>query len=84
MLPNSVGFRPKTITLGRKKTNITELTHQVREIRNLVHPGQWAREPSAGTRIDKELYESVYDVGSWLLYRILKSLFRHMKREGLI
>jgi signal recognition particle subunit SEC65 len=81
-------FPPTTITLGTKKTNLTELAHQVREIRNLVHPGKWAREHSRTTKINKQLYESVFEVfdvaTSWLLHRVERSLLRHMRREGVV
>jgi hypothetical protein len=80
-------FPPKAVTFGHRRTNLTKLVHQVREIRNLVHPGKWAREHPGTTAINKRLYigvGEVFDVAtSWLLQRVEQSLLKAMKRRGL-
>jgi hypothetical protein len=80
-------FPAKTISFARRKTNLTELAHQVRLIRNLVHPGVWAREHPGTTKPNKHMYVAVYEVfdvaTSWLLHRVEQSLRRRMEREGL-
>ncbi len=81
-----IGWFPSTtIKYGTRKTNLAELAHQSRLIRNLVHPGVWARERSGTTKPDRHMYAAVYDVfeiaNSWLLHRVEKSLRRAMERD---
>jgi hypothetical protein len=81
-------FPNKIITLGRKQTTMRELAHEVRNIRNLVHPGKWARELKSTEKVNRKLYESVYEIcdvaTSSLLERIYKSMRNRMKLDRLI
>lgn len=81
-------FPPKVLTLGKKKTSLTKLAHEIRQVRNLVHSGKWAREHPGTTKINKQLYlavAEVFDVStSSLLQRVEQSLLKRMKREGLL
>lgn len=79
-------FTGKTIILGRKQTTLRELAHEVRNIRNLVHPGKWARELKSAEKVNRKLYEAVYEIcdlaTSWLLHRINESLRRRMEKKS--
>jgi hypothetical protein len=48
--------------------------HEIRKLRNFVHPGVWAREHPKSTKFSKAAYNAVFevfDVGtSWLLHRV--------------
>ena len=61
------------------------LAHQARLIRNLVHPGVWARERPGTTKPDRYMYVAVYEIfdvaNSWLVHRVEKSLRRAMERD---
>jgi len=78
-------FPPTTITYGTRKTNLADLAHQARLIRNLVHPGVWARERPGTTKPDRYMYVAVYEIfdvaNSWLVHRVEKSLRRAMERD---
>ena len=77
----------KQITVGRRKTTHAQLMHGVRQTRNLVHPGAWAREHGP-KRVYKIEYESVYEVldvtREWLLQRTLHALRKRMLHEGIL
>ena len=44
-------FPPTRIRYGGRMTDLTEISHNVRELRNLVHPGKWARTASEDDNI---------------------------------
>jgi hypothetical protein len=62
------------------RTTSGGFAHEIRKIRNCVHPGVWARERSEPLRFTKGVYRVVYQVfdvaNSWLLHRVEKSLLR--------
>jgi hypothetical protein len=72
---------------GKRKT-LAGFSHEIRGLRNFVHPGKWAREHPDTTTFTKEVYDDVsevFDVAtSWLVYRVHESIRRRMKRDGLI
>ena len=71
-------FPPKRITWAGKRATIGGFSHEIRKVRNCVHPGVWARERSEPLRFTKGVYGVVYEVfdvaNSWLLHRIGRSL----------
>jgi len=77
----------KNISVGRRKTTLPQLMHSVRKIRNMVHPGAWAKE-GGPQRVYSATYKDVYGVldltRRWLLQRIELSLRQHMHREGIL
>ena len=79
-------FPEKKINWG-KRTNLAGFAHEIRELRNFVHPGVLARERNP-TKFSKDVYGVILEVfevaTSWLLHRIERSLRNRMKRDGLI
>ncbi|HUI22580.1 MAG TPA: hypothetical protein VLZ74_16285 [Methylocella sp.] len=81
-----VWFLAKKINWG-KRTTLAGFTHEIRKLRNFVHPGVWARE-HAPTKFSKETYGviiEVFDVAtSWLVHRVHQGLYKRMQKEGLV
>lgn len=78
-------FPPKRITWAGKRATLAGFSHEIRKVRNFVHPGVWARERSTPHRFTKGVYEVVYEVfdvaNSWLLHRVEQSLLKTMGKE---
>ena len=78
-------FPPKRIRWAGKRTTLAGYSHEIRKVRNYVHPGVWARDGAQPLRFTKGVYgvaDEVIDVAnSWLLHRVEKDLLRAMKRE---
>lgn len=78
-----VWFPAKKINWG-KRTTLAGFAHEIRKLRNFVHPGVWARE-RAPTKFSKENYGvilEVFDVAtSWLVHRAHQSLHNRMQKE---
>jgi hypothetical protein len=79
-------FPPKRVSWGGKRASVAGFAHEIRKLRNFLHPGVWARE-HPDMRFSKAAYDVVHEVfdvaTSWLLYRVHESLRKRMKREGL-
>ena len=62
--------------------------HELRKLRNYVHPGVWAPEQPNSAKFTKRVYGVVYEIfdvaNSWLEHRVNESLRSKMKREGLL
>jgi hypothetical protein len=75
-------FPSKHITWAGKRTDLAGFTHEIRKVRNLVHPGAWARERKDPTKFTKGIYEAVYEVfevaSSWLQRRVEQDLRKRM------
>lgn len=60
-------------------------SHEIRKVRNNVHPGVWSRDRSDPLKFTKSVYgvvDEVIDVAnSWLLHRVDKNLLKAMKKE---
>jgi hypothetical protein len=85
-IADELGWLPsKRITWAGKRTTLAGFSHEIREVRNCVHPGVWARQRSDSLKFTKGVYGIVFEVfdvaNSWLLHRVEKSLQRAMKRE---
>jgi len=80
-------FSPKQVAWAGKRTSIAGFSHEMRKVRNLVHPGEWARQRGP-LKFTRGVYNVVYEIygvaNSWLLHRVEQSLQKRMKREGLI
>jgi hypothetical protein len=78
-------FPPKRTTWGGKTADLAGFAHEVRKMRNLVHPGVWARERAGTTKFTKGAYDDIYEVfevaTSWLLHRVHKSLLKRMEAD---
>jgi len=78
-------FPSKQITWAGKRATLAGFSHEIREVRNLVHPGKSARERSPMMKFTKGIYEVVYEVfdvaTSWLRHRVEQGLLKAMERE---
>jgi hypothetical protein len=77
-------FPPKRIEWGGKQADLAGFAHEIRKLRNLVHPAAWAmeRDPTKFTKGTFNVTFEVFDVAnSWLLHRIEQGLLKRMKRE---
>lgn len=80
-------FPAKRITWG-KRTTLAGFVHELRKLRNYVHPGVWAPEHPETMKFTKAVYGVVFEIfevaSSWLLHRIHQSLRKRMERKGLL
>jgi len=80
-------FPEKKVTWG-KRTTLAGFAHELRKLRNYVHPGVWAPEHPRTMRFTKGVYGVVYEIfevaSSWLLHRIHQDLRKRMAREGIL
>jgi hypothetical protein len=78
-------FPRKRITWAGKRADMAGFSHEIRKVRNLVHPGEWARERSDPLKFTKGVYRVVCEVlevaDSWLLHRVEQSVLRAMERK---
>ncbi len=78
-------FPSKRFTWAGKRAAIGGFAHEIRKVRNYVHPGEWSRVRPKPLKFTKGVYgvvDEVVDVAnSWLLHRIEKSLLRATSRE---
>ncbi len=78
-------FPSKSFTWGGKRATIGGFAHEIRRVRNYVHPGEWARGRPKPLKFTKRVYgvvDELVDVAnSWLLHRLEKSLLGAMSRE---
>src|SRR5260370_25286254 len=66
-------FPPKRVSWGGRRTTLAGFSHEIRHLRNFVHPGVWAREHSDTTRFTQRVYDVVHEdfevAPDWLLVR---------------
>ncbi len=78
-------FPTKKTTWAGKRATLAGFSHEIREVRNLVHPGKSARERAGMMKFTKGVYEVVYEVfdvaTSWLRHRVEQNLLKAMERE---
>lgn len=79
-------FPPKKITWGKRAT-LAGFAHELRKLRNYVHPSVWAPERPETMKFSKAIYGVAYEIfdvaSSWLLHRVHESLREQMKAKGL-
>jgi hypothetical protein len=67
-------FPAKRFTWAGKRATIAGFAHEIREVRNYVHPGKWAREHPSTTRPtkgwDRVVSEVCATANSWLLHKM--------------
>ena len=78
-------FPAKRIRWAGKRATLAGYAHEIRKVRNYVHPGAWVRDRAKPLKFTKGVYrvaDEVVDVAnSWLLHRVERSLLKAMKRE---
>jgi hypothetical protein len=79
-------FPPKKVTWG-KRTTLAGFVHELRKLRNYVHPGVWAPEHPETMKFTKKVYGVAYEIfevaSSWLVHRIHESMRKRTGREGI-
>lgn len=72
-------FPPKLMSWG-KRTTLAGFAHEIRKLRNFVHPGVWAAERTGTTRFNKSKFEVVYEIyevaNSWIVHHVESNLVR--------
>lgn len=75
-------FPPKRITWGKRAT-LAGFAHELRKLRNYVHPGIWAPERPTTMKFTKRVYGVAYEIfdvaNSWLLHCVMESLSKKLK-----
>jgi hypothetical protein len=78
-------FPAKRITWAGKRADLTGFTHEIRKLRNFVHPSRIAMERENTTKFSKGTYDVVFEIfdvaSSWLVHRVERSIRRSMERE---
>jgi hypothetical protein len=78
-------FPSKRVFWAGRRTTLAGFSHEIRKLRNFVHPGAWAKERPDTTKFSKEVYDAVYEVydvaTSWLLHRVHESMSKRRQRS---
>jgi hypothetical protein len=78
-------FPAKRFRYSGKMTDLAEISHQVRELRNHIHAGKWARIDPAALKFNKATYDLVCEVfevaTGWLLHHVHQSMLKHIDRR---
>jgi len=78
-------FPPKRTSWGGKRATLAGFLHEIRKVRNFVHPGVWAREHPDTTQFNNGVYGVVYEVldagTSWLLDHVEENLRKTIERK---
>ncbi len=70
-------FPPKRITWG-KRTTIAGFAHELRKLRNYVHPGVWAPERPDSMKFTKAVYNVVYEIFRVATSRLLDRVYKDL------
>ena len=77
-------FPTKRVRWAGKYATLAGYSHEIRKVRNNVHPGVWAKDRNNPLRFTKGVYgvvDEVIDVAtSWLQHRINKDLLKSLNR----
>jgi hypothetical protein len=79
-------FPPKNAVVWGRRTNLAGFVHELRNLRNYVHPGVLAPKlkPLKFTKGVFNVVFEIFDVAnSWLLHYVEQSLRKRMKRVGI-
>ena len=68
-----------------KRTNVAGFVHELRDLRNYVHPGVLAPKDTP-VKFTKGVFNVVFEIfevaNGWLLHRVETDLQKRMEREG--
>ena len=84
-IADELGWFPvKRVRWAGKLATLAGYSHEIRTVRNNVHPGVWAKDRNSPLKFTKGVYgvvDEVIDVAnSWLLHRIKKDLLKSIHR----
>lgn len=75
------------IRLEKRRTTLRRLLHDVRNIRNMIHPSVWSKN-GGPEKVYKRSYVAAYEVidltRDWLLQHVELGLRQHMHKEGIL
>lgn len=78
-------FPPKKTVVWGRRTNLAGFVHELRDLRNYVHPGVLAPKQRP-LKFTKGVFNVVFEIfevaNSWLLHRVEESLLKRVNREG--
>jgi len=81
-------FPQKKLTTWGKKAPLAGFVHELRNLRNYVHPGVWAPEKPTTVKFTRAVYNVAFEIfdvaNSWLLHRVNESLRKRMQEKELI
>jgi hypothetical protein len=77
-------FPPKRITWG-KRAALAGFVHELRNLRNYVHPSKWAPEHPNTLKFTKRVFGVVLEIfevaHSWLLHHITEDLRARLEKD---
>jgi hypothetical protein len=77
-------FPSKRVTVWGRRTTLAGFVHELRDLRNYVHPGVMTSEQTP-LKFTKEVFGVVFEIfevaNSWLLHRIHEGLSEELARE---
>lgn len=77
-------FPPKRVAVWGRRTTLAGFVHELRDLRNYVHPGVLAKDKPV--RFTKGVFNVVFEIfevaNSWLLHHVEKSIRARMEGEG--
>lgn len=80
-------FPPKRVSWGKRAT-LAGFAHELRNLRNYVHPGKWAPEHPDTLKFTRKVFGvalEIFDVArSWLLHHITRDLRMRLESEGIL
>lgn len=76
-------FPSKKVVVWGKRTDLAGFVHELRELRNYVHPGVWSRQQKP-LKFTKGVFNVVLEIfevaNNWLLHHLKKNILRKMER----
>lgn len=77
-------FPPRKFVVWGRRTNLAGFVHELRKLRNYVHPGVWAPEqkPTKFTKGSFSAAVEIFEVASdWLLHHVEKGILKSIERR---
>lgn len=78
-------FPSRRFVVWGKRTNVAGFVHELRKLRNYVHPGVWAPEQKP-LKFTKGVFDVVFEIfevaNDWLLGHVQKSILKSIEHRG--
>ncbi len=76
-------FPSKKVVVWGKRTDLAGFVHELRKLRNYVHPGVWSRQQKP-LKFTQGVFNVVFEIfevaNNWLLHHLKKSILKKMER----